>query len=111
MKKSERIAMQKAINETVEVARANALTDYAAMHGMHGWCQLRSCQAHVITTPNYYILQSYNTFVAVINRSTGACYDFLRTVYGYTATSAQHIAKFRSDYSDWYAKTYRAYPV
>ena len=110
MKKSERITMQKTINEAVEVARANALTEYTASSSPE-ITRLRSCQAYVITTPNYYILQSYHTLVAVINRETGACYDFLRTAYGYTATSAGHIAKFRSDYSDWYAKTYRAYPV
>lgn len=110
MKKSERITMQKAINETVEVARTNALTELTETQD-YGFTRLRSCRAYVITTPGYYILQSYHTIVAVINRSTGACYDFLRTAYGYTATSAQHIAKFRSDYSDWCAKTYRAYPV
>ena len=32
------------------------------------------------------------------NRYTGICYDVLRLVYGYTSTSAQHIAKFRHDY-------------
>ena len=38
------------------------------------------------------ILISYNTMVAfTIN---GVMYDFLRYVYGYTATSAKHIAKF-----------------
>ena len=110
MKKTERITMQTAINETVEVARANALTELTTMQEPVV-TRLRSCRAYVITTPGYYILQSYRTIVAVINRETGACYDFLRTAYGYTSTSAQHIAKFRSDYSDWYAKTYRAYPV
>lgn len=110
MKKSERITMQKAINESVEVARANALTEYTA-DSSSKITRLRTCQAYVITTTGYYILQSYHTIVAVINRKTGACYDFLRTAYGYTATSASHIAKFRSDYSDWNAKTYRAYPV
>ena len=110
MTKSERIAMQKAINETVEVARANALTELSETQD-YGFTRLRSCRAYVITTPSYYLLQSYHTIVAVIDRETGACYDFLRVAYGYTSTSAQHIAKFRNDYSDWYAKRYTAYPV
>ena len=59
---------------------------------------LRSCKAEVYTTPNYYLLRSYGTIVACIARNTGECFDFLRYVYGYTATSAQHIAKFKSDY-------------
>ena len=60
--------------------------------------KLRSCQATVIITPRYFLLRSYNTIVAVINRNTGVKADVLRYVYGYTATSAQHIAKFFIDY-------------
>ena len=60
--------------------------------------KLRSCSAVVHETDNYYFLQSYNTIVAFIEKSTDTCYDILRLVYGYTATSAQHIAKFRHDY-------------
>lgn len=60
--------------------------------------RLRSCQAYVFETSNYWILQSYNTLVAVTSKDTGICYDVLRLVYGYTATSAQHIAKFTHDY-------------
>lgn len=68
--------------------------------------RLRSCSAEVITTKNYYILRSYNTLVACINRYTGAEADVLRKVYGYTATSAQHIRKFFNDY-----KVSFSYPV
>lgn len=60
--------------------------------------RLRSCNAVVINTPSYYILKSYNTIVAVIDKETDTLYDFLRYVYGYTATSAQHISKFEKDY-------------
>lgn len=60
--------------------------------------KLRSCSAVVHETDNYYFLQSYNTIVAFIDKSTDTCYDVLRLVYGYTATSAQHIAKFSHDY-------------
>ena len=60
--------------------------------------KLRSCSAVVHETDNYYFLQSYNTIVAFIDKSTDTCYDVLRLVYGYTATSAQHISKFERDY-------------
>ena len=60
--------------------------------------RLRSCSAKVITTSNYYILQSYGTKIACIDRKTGVLYDALRLAYGYTSTSAQHIAKFSHDY-------------
>lgn len=39
------------------------------------------------------MLKSYNTIVAFAD-CYGNVYDFLRKVYGYTATSAKHIAKF-----------------
>lgn len=52
------------------------------------------CQASYIHTRNYTILLSYDTIVCVINRNNMIAYDFLRYVYGYTATSAQHITKF-----------------
>ena len=60
--------------------------------------RLRSCSATVTTTDKYYILQSYNTVIAIIDRATDTLYDALRLVYGYTATSAKHIAKFSQDY-------------
>lgn len=65
--------------------------------------RLRTCQAWVHETQNFYILRSYNTFIACIHKESDTLYDMLRYEYGYTATSAQHIAKFRSDYgkSKW----------
>lgn len=60
--------------------------------------RLRTCKAVVVETENYYILQSYRTTVAVIDKSTDTLYDVLRYVYGYTSTSAQHISKFEKDY-------------
>lgn len=60
--------------------------------------RLRSCQAYVYETPSFYVLRSYNTVVAIIEKKTDTCYDFLRGVYGYTNTSAQHISKFDKDY-------------
>ena len=62
--------------------------------------RLRTCTAWVYETDNYYLLRSYNTFVCVIRKDIKQAYDALRRVYGYTSTSAQHIAKFCSDYGD-----------
>lgn len=80
--------------------------------------RLRDCNAFVYeylddkTGAVLYALQSYNTIIAIIDGNT--VYDFLRLVYGYTATSAKHIAKFTHDYIDsWYDETivYRYYPI
>jgi hypothetical protein len=60
--------------------------------------KLRSCSASVITTNRYHFLKSYNTIIAFIDKNTDTCYDVLRFVYGYTSTSAQHIAKFKHDF-------------
>ena len=49
--------------------------------------RLRTCQAYVYETPSFYVLRSYNTVVAIIDKKTDTCYDFLRAVYGYTNTS------------------------
>lgn len=59
--------------------------------------QLLSCNAKVADIGEYYILFSYSTLVAFIEKSSDTCYDVLRYVYGYTATSAQHISKFRKN--------------
>ena len=47
---------------------------------------------------NFIVLKSYNTPVAIYDISNDTVYDFLRIVYGYTATSTQHIAKFTNRY-------------
>ena len=62
------------------------------------WKRLNNCQAYVLETKSYYILKSYNTIVAWIEKEFDTLYDALRMVYGYTATSAQHIAKFEKAY-------------
>ena len=63
--------------------------------------RLRSCQAYVYSTDNYYILKSYDSFIAVIDKRTFAIADVLRHVYDYAATSAQHISKFIHDYTPY----------
>lgn len=65
---------------------------------LHHGTRLRTCQAYVYETSSFYVLRSYKTVVAIIEKSTDTCYDFLRAVYGYTITSAQHINKFDKDY-------------
>ena len=71
---------------------------------------LRRCTAEVYETAGYFLLRSYNTLVAVVEKSTGNCYDILRVAYGYTATSAQHIAKFSKDYGNGSRVTWREIP-
>lgn len=61
--------------------------------------RLRYCNAIVYITDRYFILKSYNTLVACINRYTGIQVDMLRYEYKFTRTSAQHISKFFNDYS------------
>ena len=61
--------------------------------------RLRSCTAWVFETENFYLLKSYDTFIAAIDKRSNVCVDVLRYVYGYTSASAQHIVKFFSDYA------------
>ena len=93
MKKSE----QNRINDIVknEYKKFDTEVNHS---GMQYIAKLRSCSAEVWASDSYYILRSYNTIIAIID-SDGNLYDFLRMVYGYTATSAQHIAKFAHDYN------------
>lgn len=103
---------QKEINE-----RAYHIFNSALSQLRHEDCvfhNLRSCQATVYETSGFYVLQSYRTYVACIDKFTGTLVDVLRTEYGYTATSAQHISKFASDYlgiPKWKAITLTARPV
>lgn len=61
--------------------------------------RLRSCSADYVHIGNKWILRSYNTIVAWVEYRDGMLVgvDVLRYVYGYTSTSAQHIAKFFHD--------------
>ena len=98
MKKAEQLA----INEQV----LTLIDDFNKTNNYTGnFKRLRSCSAEVapvIDTKTgellYYVLRSYRTIVAAIDVRTDTLYDFLRYVYGYTSTSAQHIAKFDKDY-------------
>lgn len=73
--------------------------------------RLAYCRAEVICyeyngRPSIYLLKSYSTIVAGVIVNSGCVYgiDMLRKVYGYTDTSAQHIAKFFSHYVDYVAR-------
>ena len=93
MKKEE----QNRINEIVR-AEYHKFSEEVQHRGTQYIERLRSCSAEVWASDSYYILRSYNTIIAIIDRN-GNLYDFLRMVYGYTATSAQHISKFVRDYN------------
>lgn len=91
-------AEQQEINRVAMEIFDNAILELNSIKGRAEWKRLRTSTAEVAETENYYILRSYNTLVACIEKSTDTLADVLRVVYGYTSTSAQHIAKFRHDY-------------
>lgn len=86
-------------NEIVENAERKARRSYEKEINRIIRRNLRYCSAEVLETSEYFILCSYSTQIACIDKETKRGYDYLRLVYGYTATSAQHIAKFFSDYN------------
>lgn len=104
---------QREINESVLAI----LNDYKRTNwDIYHERKLRSCSATVAEAVDpetgelrYVVLRSYRTVVAVIDTRTSTLYDFLRYVYGYTATSAKHISKFARDYGA--AKVLHYYPV
>lgn len=69
--------------------------------------RLRTMSARVFETSNYYILKSYDTFIACIDKDTKICSDVLRNVYGYTPTSAKHVNAFGSDFGAYRRVTWR----
>lgn len=102
MKKYEQELVNSEVLEAID--RFNKLVDSGKTDSTP-WKQLRSCTASVCYIVDnetgeilYFVLRSYNTIVAFIEVNTDTLYDFLRYAYGYTATSAQHIAKFDRDY-------------
>lgn len=100
MKKNiEKINEQKKVNFEAIRRYQIAYAEDNALPYSYKPLRLRSCSATVYETPRYYVLRSYNTVVACIDKSTGICYDVLRHVFGYTSTSCQHINKFIVDYS------------
>ena len=94
-KKVARETLQAKLNDEAMTLYNAACCEVPYRYAEH---RLRSCQATVIETSNFTVLKSYYTIVCFIDKRTDIMYDVLRTVYGYTATSAQHIAKFKRDY-------------
>ena len=93
MRKQEQIAMNKEVENAIDLFKKSGGVDHKQGK------RLRSCTAYVYESDDYYVLRSYNTTIAIIDKNTDTLYDFLRLVYGFTSTSAQHIAKFDKDYS------------
>ena len=101
MKKAEQLAINAHVLDAIKAF------NYDNAHSTLNWHRLRSCSAEVAQIENWIVLRSYNTIVAVIHRESGILYDFLRYVYGYTSTSAQHISKFAHDYGCTNRLTYK----
>ena len=99
--------MQKLENQLVENAYSKMPKIWIKVCRELGYLErLDFCQAWVYQTKGYTYLISYNTIVAFIDDS-GNMFDVLRMVYGYTATSAKHISKFRSKFRHVSEHTWR----
>ena len=70
-----------------------SILHYAFKHGKMR-CKLYYCNAEIWEFEGILVLVSYGTPIAVYTDDL-SLYDCLRVVYGYTATSSQHISKFR----------------
>ena len=102
MKKSAQLS----INNTVISAYEKWSFDREAIISSR---RLNHCKAYFLETENYYVLRSYQTDIAIIDKRTDIMYEFLRFVYFYTSTSVEHITKFERLYEPSARFTY--YPV
>lgn len=93
--------IQAQINKFCEDAYEKA---HAEFQNAEYFKRLRNCQAWVYESENYIFLVSYNTMIAFIDKKDSCLYDVLRYVFGYTATSAQHISKFSHDYYNLFTR-------
>lgn len=97
MTKKEQIADNAIIEQYIDELNAEI-----SVNGLQYVGRLRSCSAYVYETKHFKVLRSHNTIVAAVYYRTPEFapifIDFLRLVYGYTSTNAQHIAKFKHDY-------------
>ena len=104
---------KKMIDQMAENEKVNAIlnerdnTPYSKAVARETLTRLNTCQAWTYEAGHFVVLISYNTEVACIDMKTGICYDYLRKVYGHTATSAQHIAKFMHNFGVTQKATYR----
>lgn len=101
--------LQQNIN-TVCLREFNRAFDEAidnAKRGKENKKRLRTCTAWVYETENYFLLKSYSTYIACIDKHDLVLYDVLRYEYEYTNTSAKHISKLCNDYNVTNRLTYR----
>ena len=91
MKKEDQIAINDKVKRFYEIFKKDAF-NHIPYYDFY-WNRLNNCQAYWLEYQGMKILKSYHTIIAIIDEN-GNAYDFLRLVYGYTATSAQHISKF-----------------
>ena len=105
MKKQEQLS----INTEIKIGMNNLIVVFRNTPDdkMPPKVRLNHCQAWMQDFEGFTVLWSYNTAVAVYDKYTDTLYDILRGVYGYTATSAQHIAKFRNLCNPANVLTYR----
>ena len=93
MSKTKQLIINGRVEDAIAIFNDRPESDKMVLVG-----RLRSCSATVWETNDFYVLKSYSTIIALIDKGSDYCYDFLRWAYGYTSTSAQHICKFCSDY-------------
>lgn len=78
---------------------------YAVFNNGKKRCNLYYCNAEIWECMGFLALVSYGIPIALCTPDDGTLYDCLRIVYGYTATSSQHVFKFKK----WLAEN--NYPV
>ena len=93
MKKAEQFIINEYVEEAYHYA-IEELSKISAKDIAKSFHTLNKCQAEFCVTDNFIILKSYRSIVACIDMCNNVGFDFLRMVYGYTRTSAQHISKF-----------------
>lgn len=76
----------------IELMNYAQQTYYKALstHKFNRYERLNTCQAHYIDIGNVVILKSYNTVVAIYNKTVGSLYVFDY----YSVTTQSHISKF-----------------
>lgn len=105
MKKQEQISINAQIERMMD--KYNEVFYDTPDYKMPPKIRLNQCHAWTQDFEDFIVLWSYRSAVAAYDKRDGTLYDILRAVYGYTATSAQHIAKFRNICKPRHELTYR----
>lgn len=69
--------------------------------------RLYYCNAWVFETNNYFLLKSYDTFVAAIDKTSYITYDVLALVWGKSPTSRKQITRFSLNYGNGQVWSYK----